>query len=105
MFSRALTQTASSRAMAGESMSCAARSLRVTPVIRNRRIEMVAPSMASGGMMMLTRLPSGSLRSTIGLASSIRRPTQPEMRWAMRSRCWSSRNLMSTGSSLPWRST
>ena len=47
----------------------------VKPPLRNRRIEIAAPSMASGGAMMLTREPSGSRASHIGLSSSTRRPT------------------------------
>ena len=41
----------------------------------NLRIEMYGPSSASGGNTMLTREPSFSRASTIGLDSSIRRPT------------------------------
>ena len=42
----------------------------------NLRIEMQGLSMASGGKITLTRLPSCNLASTIGLASSMRRPTR-----------------------------
>ena len=40
----------------------------------NLRIDRQGPSSASGGKTMLTRLPSASRASTIGLLSSIRRP-------------------------------
>ena len=43
--------------------------------LANLRIEMHGPSSASGGKTMLTRLPSASRASTIGLDSSMRRPT------------------------------
>ena len=38
-------------------------------------MEMQGLWIASGGKMMLTRLPSGKRQSTIGLDSSTRRPT------------------------------
>ena len=41
------------------------------------------PSIASGGAMTLTRLPSGRRASQIGLDSSTRRPTWLTMRWQM----------------------
>ena len=50
------------------------------------------PSSASGGMMALTREPSGSRASTIGLDSSMRRPTELTMRSMICIRCVSSRN-------------
>ena len=53
---------------------------------------MVGPSMASGGMMMLTRLPSLRRASTSGVDSSTRRPTSVTMRVATCSTCGSSRN-------------
>ena len=40
-----------------------------------RRMERIGPSMASGGMMALTREPSGRRASTMGEDSSTRRPT------------------------------
>ena len=46
--------------------------------MRNRRIESAGPSSASGGMMALTREPSASRASTIGLDSSMRRPTDAD---------------------------
>ena len=49
----------------------------------NLRMVSVGPSMASGGAMTLTRLPSGRRASQIGLDSSTRRPTWLTMRWQM----------------------
>ena len=105
MLSRAFTPMLNSSAIAGESTWCSAMSARLVPRITKRRIEIAAPSSASGGMMMLTREPSGRRASTIGLDSSIRRPIQPAIRCAMCSRCCASRKRTSTGSSRPRRST
>ena len=60
--------------------------------VRNRRIDSTGPSSARGGMMALTREPSASLASTIGLDSSMRRPTELTIRSMIRSRCASSLN-------------
>ena len=61
----------------------------------NRRILTAGPSRASGGMMALTREPSGSRASSIGVLSSIRRPTLSAMRRITRIRCSLSRNVAS----------
>ena len=62
------------------------------------------PSIASGGMTALTRLPSGSRASTIGLDSSTRRPMRETIlsmvrrRWASEPKCastWTSRPFCS----------
>ncbi len=58
----------------------------------NFRIVSDGPRSESGGMIALTRLPSGRRASTIGDASSIRRPTWETIRSMIRSRCASSRN-------------
>jgi len=50
---------------------------RVIVFLENLRIEMAGPSIASGGAMMLTRLPSARRASTSGVDSSMRRPTRP----------------------------
>ncbi len=71
----------------------------------NLRMEIAAPSMASGGMMMFTRLPSFRRASHIGLDSSTRRPIQLTMRVHMFIRWLWSRKVMSVRSSLPPRST
>ncbi len=51
-----------------------------------------APSSARGRMTALTRLPSASRASTIGLASSSRRPTRLAIRWTISTRWCSSWN-------------
>ena len=53
----------------------------------NLRMERHGPSMASGGMIALMRLPSGRRASTIGELSSTRRPTFETILPMMRSRC------------------
>ena len=68
-------------------------------------MDSTGPSSASGGMMALTREPSASRASTIGLDSSMRRPTELTIRSMIRIRCASSLKTTSTGSSMPWRST
>ena len=47
---------------------------------RKRRIERIGPSSAAGGMIALTREPSGRRASTSGVDSSMRRPTREMMR-------------------------
>ena len=53
----------------------------------NLRMVSAGPSIASGGAMTLTRLPSGRRASQIGLDSSTRRPTWLTMRWQMFMSC------------------
>ena len=71
----------------------------------NLRIVSMEPSSASGGITALTRLPSGSRASTIGLVSSTRRPTLPTILSIVRRRCASSAKAASTRESRPPRST
>ncbi|MNQ73099.1 hypothetical protein D3C85_878220 [compost metagenome] len=52
-----------------------------------RRIDMLGPSMASGGMIALTREPSLSRASTNGEDSSIRRPRLETIRSMIFSKC------------------
>ena len=58
-------------------------------LFENFLIEMHGPLRLSGGMITLTRLPSASLASSIGLDSSTRRPIDEAMRWAT-CRTWAS---------------
>src|SRR3989339_300013 len=67
---------------------------RVSFSLENFRIVIAAPSMASGGMITLTRLPSGRRASQIGDDSSTRRPMAPTILWQTVTRCWLSRNLI-----------
>ena len=71
----------------------------------NLRTVSAAPSMAIGGTTALTRLPSGSRASTIGLASSTRRPIRETIRSITRRRWLSSVNAASTAWIWPKRST
>jgi hypothetical protein len=80
------------------------RSSIVSGVRPKRRIDMIGPSSASGGMIALTREPSGSRASTIGELSSTRRPTRDTMRSMICIRCWLSRKITFVVSSFPWRS-
>ena len=105
MLSRAFTAIWNISAIAEDSTPRSAMSARLEPRMTKRRIEMAAPSSARGGMMMLTREPSGRRASTIGLDSSTRRPICPAMRCAMCTRCCASRKASDTGSSRPLRST
>ena len=72
--------------------------------LRNFRIVSVGPETASGGMMAFTREPSGRRASTIGEASSMRRPMREMILSMIRSRCWSSTNAASVSTILPRRS-
>ncbi|MOA32349.1 hypothetical protein D3C78_1535600 [compost metagenome] len=84
------------------------RSIRLSVLSRStakRRIDMLGPSMASGGMMALTREPSLSRASTSGEDSSIRLPKAETIRSMMLSRWASSRKHTSVLCSLPKRST
>jgi hypothetical protein len=66
------------------------RSSVVSGFFENFRIVRIGPVSAIGGMMALTRLPSGSRASAIGWDSSQRRPSGAMMRSMMRITCSSS---------------
>ena len=74
MFSRQRAVILRNVAICGEMLACWAMVSRVIVFFENLRIEMLGPSMASGGVMMLTRLPSIRRASTSGCDSSMRRP-------------------------------
>ncbi len=63
------------------------------------------PSIDSGGTTALTRLPSGSRASTIGLDSSTRRPMRETILSMMRRRWASSANWVSARTRRPARSS
>ena len=65
------------------------------------RTVMTGPTRESGLMMAFTREPSGRRASTLGLDSSICRPSGVMMRSMMLSTCSSSRKVMSTFSMRP----
>ena len=92
MLSRVRAAIFNTVAIAGEMLAPAAIVSRVMLFFENLRIEIEAPSSASGGMMMLTRLPSGRRASTSGRASSMRRPTRVTILVATFIRWASSRN-------------
>ncbi len=68
--------------------------LTMSSIVRRRfenfRIVRSGPESESGGMIALTRLPSGRRASTIGEASSMRRPIWATILLMMRRRCDSS---------------
>ena len=70
-----------------------------------RRIVIVGPRSASGGMITFTRSPVGRRASTIGLDSSTRRLTVETIRSIVWKSCASSENEMSARSIRPSRST
>jgi len=76
IFSRPRTQAWSRCATGGVMVPNAMRSSTVNGSVANFRIVSREPSSATGGTTALTRLPSGSRASTMGLASSTRRPTR-----------------------------
>ena len=73
--------------------------------LENLRMVTSGPESDSGGMMALTRLPSGRRASTIGDDSSIRRPTCATILLMMRRRCDSSVKRADVSCSRPRRST
>ena len=87
MLSLASTQCRRNSSMFGASALKATRSSACRRSAGKRRIESSGPSTASGGMIALTREPSGRRASTIGELSSMRRPTPLTMRSMTRSRC------------------
>ena len=70
-----------------------------------RRIETTGPSIESGGITTLTREPSPRRASTIGLSSSMRRPSGERMRSIALRSASSLSNETSVASILPARST
>ena len=77
---RALTAAARNFAISGASEPLASKSSICSEFTPKRRIDKVGPLIAKGGMMALTREPSGRRASTMGLISSIRRPSRPTIR-------------------------
>ncbi len=85
-FSLARTTAPMKPMAAGVALPMATRSLARMPAVPKRRMERMGPSMASGGMIALTRDPSGRRASTIGDVSSTRRPTRDTIRLMTRIR-------------------
>lgn len=89
-FSFDLISASSSCAIAGVKLWLFTMSVTVSGFTAKRRIDTSGPSIADGGMIALTREPSGRRASTIGVDSSIRRPTRETMRSMIFIRCASS---------------
>jgi hypothetical protein len=75
MFRRALTAASKRSIMPGVMDLRSTRSAGINLSAEKRRIDSSGPSTASGGMMAFTREPSLSRASTMGVDSSMRRPT------------------------------
>ncbi|MNQ64227.1 hypothetical protein D3C85_786410 [compost metagenome] len=86
-FRRPRTMALSTRAMAGVRVPICTRLSVLSRSTAKRRIDMLGPSMASGGMIALTREPSFKRASTSGEDSSMRRPRLETMRSMIFSRC------------------
>ena len=104
MFSRACTQARRNSNISGVAVPKRTRSSVVNGDAANLRTVSTGPTRLIGGMTALTREPSGRRASTIGLDSSIRRPSGAMMRSMMRITCSSLWKLMFVSSSLPSRS-
>ena len=104
-FSRPRTQAVSRSATGRVKVPNAMRSSTVNGSVANFRMVSDEPSSEIGGTTAFTRLPSGSRASTIGLASSTRRPTRATMRSMIRRRCVSSVNDAGARWIRPARST
>ncbi len=104
MLRRPRTQASRNSTERSLSVPKAIRSSAVSGSAANLRIVSVEPSIASGGMTALTRLPSGSRASTIGLDSSTRRPMRDTILSIVRRTWASSLNVALALTSLPSRS-
>ena len=105
MLSLPETQASRNAAAWWESVPNETRSSIVSGSFENLRIVSDGPVMARGGMIAFTREPSGSRASTIGLASSMRRPVWATIRSITCSRWRSEANWTSVSSIWPLRST
>ena len=105
MLSRASTMPWSTSAMSRVMARKRIRSSMVSFSLANLRMDSAGPSMASGGMMALTREPSGRRASTMGEDSSTRRPTRDTMRSMIFFKWSLSLKRDSVSTSLPERST
>src|SRR5579885_917511 len=105
MIDPATTAASSSSIIPGVMARRCTRSAGNSLSVLKRRIDTTGPSTASGGMIALTRDPSMSRASTMGVDSSIRRPTCETILSMMRSRCAESRKVTLVNSKTPLRST
>ena len=104
-FSLPSTQARSKFAISGVKVLKPIRSFTVKGSLANFRMVIDGPFNANGGMMALTREPSGKRASTIGELSSMRRPSGDTIFSITCITCASSRNRTSVSTSLPLRST
>jgi len=88
MFCRIFTASSRKSAISSVMLPKRMRSPVVSLWRANFRMVMEAPSRLSGEITALTRDPSGNRASTIGLASSMCRPSGSTMRWMIETRCW-----------------
>src|SRR5947208_17058910 len=77
--SLAFTQAARKANISGVALLMATMSLIRSGEPPKRRIESAGPSMASGGVMAMTRAPSGRRAAAMGDDSSMRPPTRDTM--------------------------
>ena len=101
MLMRARTADDSTSIISAEMLFNCTSWLAASGPVPKRRIDIDGPSSASGGMMALTREPSGRRASTMGDDSSTLRPTRDTIRSMICIRCRSSRNDVSTFCSSP----
>ena len=94
MLSRALIAPSRSMTISGVKAPNCSRSSSVSGLEPKRRMVTAGPSRASGGMIALTREPSGRRASHIGDVSSMRRPTFDTMRSMICIRWSLSRNVI-----------
>ena len=104
MLRRASTQARRKSNISAVAVPKPMRSSTVNGWAENLRIVMTGPTSDSGGMIALTREPSGRRASTRGLVWSIRRPMGVTIRSMIRSTCSSFRKRDSTRSIFPRRS-
>jgi len=105
MFSRACTHAFMNLPMSSVHESSRTKSSIEYAARVNLRMLMQGPTSDRGGMITLTREPSGSRASTMGLLSSTRRPSGDTIRSMIRVSSSVSLNRTSVLSSRPARST
>ena len=105
MLQRAITERRRKRAMRSSSEPSLIMSSTPSRLVGNLRMVTQGPRSATGGMTALTREPSGRRASTIGVDSSMRRPSGVTMRSMARRRASSVEKLAPESVSLPFCST
>ena len=103
-FRRASTQALRKSNISAVAVPKRMRSSTVKGLAENFRIVITGPMSDRGGMIALTREPSGRRASTLGLDMSMRRPMGVTIRSMIRRTCSSLRKARSTRSIFPARS-